>query len=125
MSKRLTIIALALCTVSGIALAQTTAPPPPTTTAPMPSTTAPASAAGIRTANTATVGVKFVTVKPADFMSSKLIGTNVYNNQNDKLGDIEDLVIENGKAITGVVVSVGGFLGWGRAMWCWIPRRLC
>ena len=111
MSTRLTIIAAALCTVSGIALAQTTASPPPTTTAPMPSTTAPATAGGIRTANTATVGVKFVTVKPADFMSSKLIGTNVYNNQNDKLGDIEDLVIENGKAIT----SVGGFLGMGES----------
>ena len=114
MFKRLMIIGIALSTVSGFALAQTNTPPP-TTTAPMPSATAPATTTGLRTANTATVGVKFVTVKPADFMASKLIGTNVYNNQNDKLGEIEDLVVENGKSITGVVVSVGGFLGMGES----------
>jgi sporulation protein YlmC with PRC-barrel domain len=59
--------------------------------------------------------VKFVTVKPADLMSSQLIGTNVYNNQNESLGEIEDLVVENGQTITGVVVSVGGFLGIGES----------
>ena len=31
----------------------------------------------------------------------------------DKTGQIEDLVIENGKTLTGVVVSTGGFLGIG------------
>ena len=29
------------------------------------------------------------------------------------MGEIEDLVIDNGKTVTGVVVSVGGFLGMG------------
>jgi hypothetical protein len=66
-------------------------------------------------ANSATVAVKFVTVKPADLMSSKLVGANVYNNQNESLGEIEDLVVENGQTITGVVVSVGGFLGIGES----------
>ena len=61
------------------------------------------------------MAVKFVTVQPADFMSSKLVGVNVYNNQNELLGEIEDLVIDNGKTITGVVVSVGGFLGMGES----------
>ena len=46
-------------------------------------------------------------------MSSKLVGMDVYNNQNDKLGQVEDLVVDNGKTISGVVVSVGGFLGMG------------
>ena len=115
MPKRLMIIAIVLSTVSGVVLAQTTTPPPPTTTAPMPGTTGPATTMGMRTADTATLAVRFVTVKPADFMASKLIGTNVYNNQNDKLGEIEDLVVENGKSITGVVVSVGGFLGMGES----------
>lgn len=104
--KHLTVMVMALSIVSGIALAQTRPAPPA-------STTAPAGAVGLKAADTATVAVRFVTVKPADFMASKLIGTDVYNNQNDKLGDIEDLVIENGKTITGVVVSVGGFLGIG------------
>ena len=31
------------------------------------------------------------------------------------LGEIEDLVIDNGKTITSVVVSVGGFLGMGES----------
>jgi sporulation protein YlmC with PRC-barrel domain len=115
MFKHSIIIAIVLSTVSGVVLAQTTTPPPPTTTAPMPGTTAPATTMGMRTADTATLAVRFVTVKPADFMASKLIGTNVYNNQSDKLGEIEDLVVENGKSITGVVVSVGGFLGVGES----------
>jgi len=57
--------------------------------------------------------VRFVAMKPADTLSSRLIGTDVYNNQNESVGEIEDLVIENGKTITGVVVSAGGFLGMG------------
>ncbi len=61
------------------------------------------------------MAVKFVTIKPADFMTSKLVGANVYNNQNESLGEIEDLVVDNGRAITGVVVSVGGFLGVGES----------
>ena len=75
-----------------------------------------ASDAGMRMADTATVAVKFVTVQPADLMASKLIGTNVYNNQNESLGEIEDVVVQNGKSITGVVVSVGGFLGMGEEL---------
>lgn len=64
-------------------------------------------------ANSAIFAVRFVAVKPADFMASRLIGSNVYNNQNESLGEIQDLVIDNGRTITGVVVSVGGFLGIG------------
>ena len=64
-------------------------------------------------ADKATVALKFVTVKSADFMTSKIVGTNVYNNQDEHLGEIADLVVENGKTITGVIVSVGGFLGLG------------
>ena len=68
---------------------------------------------GITMADHATQTIHYVTTTPADMMSSKLVGMNVYNNQNDKLGEVEDLVIDNGKTITGVVVSVGGFLGMG------------
>lgn len=71
--------------------------------------------AGLRVANTATLKVKYATMKPADIMSSKLVGITVYNNQNENLGEIEDLVIDNGKTITAVVVSVGGFLGIGES----------
>jgi sporulation protein YlmC with PRC-barrel domain len=66
-------------------------------------------------ADSATVAVKFVTVKPAGLMSSRLIGANVYNNQQESLGEVADLVIDDGNTITGVVVSVGGFLGIGES----------
>jgi sporulation protein YlmC with PRC-barrel domain len=66
-------------------------------------------------ADTATVALRFVTVQPADLMSSRLVGANVYNNQNESIGEVEDLVIENGKTITALVVAVGGFLGLGES----------
>ena len=110
------ILAIALSTVSGFALAQSPAPKAQSTVpAATAHTTGMNADKGLRTANSATVAVKFVTVQPADFMSSKLVGVNVYNNQNELLGEIEDLVIDNGKTITGVVVSVGGFLGMGES----------
>ena len=68
---------------------------------------------GITMADHATVAPHYVTTAPADMMSSKLVGMNVYNNQNEKLGEVQDLVLDNGKTLTGVVVSVGGFLGMG------------
>ena len=74
---------------------------------------ADSSMGGITMADHATHTINYVATTPADMMSSKLVGMDVYNNQNDKLGEVEDLVIDNGKTITGVVVSVGGFLGMG------------
>lgn len=68
---------------------------------------------GMTMADTATVKIRFVSAKPAEVISSKLVGKNLYNKQNETVGEIEDLVIENGKTVTGVVVSVGGFLGMG------------
>lgn len=67
----------------------------------------------MQSAQTQTVVARFVTVEPADVVSSRLVGTNLYNKQNEAIGEIEDSVIENGKTVTGIVVSVGGFLGIG------------
>ena len=77
--------------------------------------TTPMMGSGIQMADHATMALKFTTVTPADIMSSKLVGMTVYNNQNDKLGEIEDLAIDNGKTIKGVIISVGGFLGMGES----------
>ncbi len=68
---------------------------------------------GMQAITTATVPVVFMSVQPADVMSSKLIGTNVYNAKNETIGEIEDLAIDNGKAVRSVIISVGGFLGIG------------
>lgn len=68
---------------------------------------------GMTMADHATMTLHYVVASPADIMSSKLVGQDVYNNQGDKIGNVADLVIANGKTITGIVLSVGGFLGMG------------
>jgi sporulation protein YlmC with PRC-barrel domain len=45
--------------------------------------------------------------------SSKLIGLNVYNSENDKVGDISELIVDRSGKLEAVVVGVGGFLGIG------------
>ena len=43
--------------------------------------------------------------------ASKLVGVNIYNEQNEKIGDINDVLIDRSGKVDGVVISVGGFLG--------------
>jgi sporulation protein YlmC with PRC-barrel domain len=45
--------------------------------------------------------------------ASKLIGLNVYNDSNEKLGDINELILDKDGKVSAVVVGVGGFLGMG------------
>jgi sporulation protein YlmC with PRC-barrel domain len=68
---------------------------------------------GMETITTGTIPVKFVSVQPTDVVASKLMGLNVYSKQNESIGEIEDLVIDNGKDVRAVILSVGGFLGMG------------
>lgn len=46
--------------------------------------------------------------------ASKLIGVNVYNDQNEKLGDISEILLDKSGKVDGVVIGVGGFLGLGK-----------
>jgi len=45
--------------------------------------------------------------------ASKLIGVNVYNDRNEKLGEINELIVEPSGRVAGAIVGVGGFLGMG------------
>jgi hypothetical protein len=47
------------------------------------------------------------------WQGSKLIGLNVYNNSNEKIGDIKQLMVNKSGQIDTVVIGVGGFLGMG------------
>jgi sporulation protein YlmC with PRC-barrel domain len=42
---------------------------------------------------------------------SKLIGLNVYNNDNEKIGNISELIVDRSGKLQAVVVGAGGFLG--------------
>src|SRR3954470_5792191 len=45
--------------------------------------------------------------------ASKLKGLNVYNDQNEKLGDINEILLDKSGKVEGIVIGVGGFLGMG------------
>jgi len=50
---------------------------------------------------------------PGYWRASKLIGVDVYNNQNEKIGDINEVLVDPSGKLAGVVIGVGGFLGMG------------
>ena len=45
--------------------------------------------------------------------ASKMIGLNIYNNNNEKIGDIAEIIIDRSGKLEAVVVGAGGFLGIG------------
>ena len=86
---------LAAALLSSTALAQTN--PPARNPAPAP---APAAATD-------------TTLQGKHWRSSKVIGVNVYNEQNEKLGDINEIILDPAGKVMGYVIGVGGFLGMG------------
>jgi hypothetical protein len=51
-----------------------------------------------------------------DWRSSKMIGLNVYNDSNEKLGSISDMLLNKSGKINAAVIGVGGFLGVGERL---------
>lgn len=49
-----------------------------------------------------------------NWRASKLVGLNVYNESNEKLGDISEILVDSTGKINAVVIGVGGFLGVGQ-----------
>jgi hypothetical protein len=48
-----------------------------------------------------------------DWRTSKVVGLNVYNDNNESIGSINDLLTDRNGSIKAVVLGVGGFLGMG------------
>ena len=48
-----------------------------------------------------------------ELRTSKLVGSKVYNNANENIGSIEDIILKPDGSMDEVVLSVGGFLGMG------------
>lgn len=48
-----------------------------------------------------------------DWRTSKVVGLNVYNDNNEKVGSINDLLTDKSGTIKAAVLGVGGFLGVG------------
>lgn len=81
----------------GAAFAQTTAPAAPSP-APAATTTTSSMPSHLK----------------GSWRASKLVGLAVYNEANEKLGDISEILVDNGGKINSVIVGVGGFLGVGQ-----------
>jgi sporulation protein YlmC with PRC-barrel domain len=72
--------------------------------------------AGVASAQTATTDKannSAMTHKEGQWRSSKLVGVDVYNEANEKVGDIEELILDKSGKVEHVVLGVGGFLGMG------------
>ena len=112
MLKRLMMTTAAAALVVGSAVAQAPAPdspkaPPPMKTEPMPKTEAmpKVDATGSR---------QFVTQQASDqWLASKFKGTDVIGSNNEKIGDVSDILFDRNGKIMAYVIGVGGFLGIG------------
>jgi sporulation protein YlmC with PRC-barrel domain len=51
--------------------------------------------------------------KPDQILASKLKGTDVMGNNNEKIGDVSDILFDKDGKVLAYVVGVGGFLGIG------------
>lgn len=51
--------------------------------------------------------------RDGQWRASKLIGLNVYNDNNEKIGSIEELIVDKSAKVDDVILGVGGFLGMG------------
>jgi sporulation protein YlmC with PRC-barrel domain len=60
-----------------------------------------------------TEGPNFIQVQNSDMLSSNVVGLDIYNNQNNDIGKIQDIAFDASKQVTGYILSVGGFLGMG------------
>ena len=58
--------------------------------------------------------IQFVTTVPSDALSaSSYYNEDVYDAQNNKIGDVNDILFEKDGRVSAVIVGVGGFLGVG------------
>ena len=96
---RCTLISIAVALVlSAPVLAQTTTTPAPTTPPP---------------AATPSGQTMWYTHQAEEMRASKLIGTTVVNTANERVGDINEIVLGKDGKVAAVIVGVGGFLGMG------------
>jgi len=90
---------LSLLMASPAALAQTTTPAPGPAAPPAPGPSR---------------DLNYYQFTPGQMRASKLIDTNVKNNANETIGEINELILDKDGKVVAVVVGVGGFLGIGQ-----------
>jgi len=61
----------------------------------------------------AIVAVNVEVVATTGYRASKLLGSDVYNDQGQKIGKLDDFIVGSEAEVSVAVVSVSGFLGMG------------
>jgi sporulation protein YlmC with PRC-barrel domain len=72
---------------------------------------------GAQSAGSSTIGVSTEEVKLVArgwSAKKKIMGKPVYNDQNQKIGTVDDLIITPDKSVSYAIIGVGGFLGIGK-----------
>ena len=70
--------------------------------------------AGAGVAGTSTIGVAVEELKAVALgwsAKKQILDKDVYNDSNEKVGKVEDMIIAPDKAVSYVILGVGGFLG--------------
>lgn len=108
MLKRLMVTTAAAALVVGSAVAQTPAPDAPKA-APPPAKSEPMPAPGAQSSR------QFITQQASDqWLATKFKGTDVMGSNNEKIGDVTDILFDRNGKIMAYVIGVGGFLGIGQ-----------
>lgn len=72
---------------------------------------------GVADAQTATTRTETTAAAAAhrdgEWRASKLVGVDVYNDANEKIGDISEIILDKSGKVANVIIGVGGFLGMG------------
>jgi sporulation protein YlmC with PRC-barrel domain len=111
LAKHLTWALFGTALIAAPALAQTN--PPAGTSAPASGTNQPAVTTTAPASGPMTTGNWMTQEQPGQWRASKLEGLDVYNQNDEKIGDISELIVDGSGKIQAVVVGVGGFLGIG------------
>lgn len=70
--------------------------------------------AHVATKTTATANIHYIAKDTPDlWRTSEIKGVDVYDDRNEKIGDIDDVLMDQHGNVKGVVIGVGGFLGVG------------
>jgi len=112
MLKKLMITTASLALLTSAAIAQTPEQPkqsPPAATTDQPKQSSPA----VTTEKSADKNQVITEQKPDQLLASKVKGSNVMGSNDEKIGDVSDILFDKDGKILAYVVGVGGFLGIG------------
>ena len=69
------------------------------------------------------IGISVATLSTTGYRASKLLKSNVYNQDGEKIGSIDDFIVGGENEVSFAIISVGGFLGMGDRLVA-IPAKL-